>query len=69
MLRNALTFWRDVTVATILLLLSQFLQHIKLISPRQNDFFSREIKGDASAEGILVVLVLVLQGPSLLHSL
>ena len=54
-------------VATILLLLSQLLQHIKLLSPRQNDFFCREIKGDVFAEGISVVVVL--QGLSLLHSL
>ena len=50
--------WRDVTVATILLLLSQLLQHIELLSPRQNDFFCREIKGDVFAEGISVVVVL-----------
>ena len=67
-MEGALTSWRDVTVSTILLLLSQLLQHIKLLSPRQNDFnFGREIKQDASAEGIS--LVLVLQGLSLLHSL
>ena len=55
--------WRDVTVATIILLLSQLLQHIKPLSSQQNDFFCREIKGDASAEGIPVVVVL--QGLSL----
>ena len=60
--------WRVVTVAAILLLLSQLLQHIKLLSPRQNDFrFCREIKGDASVEGISVVLVL--QGLSLSYTL
>ena len=54
---------RDVTVATIRLPLSQLLQHIKLLSPRQNDFFCREIKGDVLAEGISVVVGL--QGLSL----
>ena len=54
-------------VATILLLLSQLLQHIKLLSPRQNDFFCREIKGDVFAEGISVVVVL--QGLSLSYTL
>ena len=54
-------------VAAILLLLSQLLQHIKLLSPQQNDLFRPEIKGDVFAEGISVVLVL--QGLSLLHSL
>ena len=59
--------WRDVTVATIILLLSQRLQHIKPLSSRQNDFFFCEIKGDASAEGISVVVVL--QGLSLSYTL
>ena len=64
MLCNALTSWRDVKVSTILLLLSQLLQHVKRLSTRQNDFFSREIKREASAEGISVER-LVLQGLSL----
>ena len=68
MLCNALTSWRDVKVSTILLLLSQLLQHIKLLSTRQNDFLSREIKREASAEGISVER-LVLQGLSLTVSL
>ena len=46
-------------VSTILLLLSQLLQHIKLLSPRQNYFFCLEIKGDVFAEGISVVVVLL----------
>ena len=50
-------------VATILLLLSQLLQHIKLLSLRQNNFFCLEIKRDVFAEGISVVVVL--QGLSL----
>ena len=61
--------WRDVTVATIILLLSQLLQHIKPLSSQQNDFFCREIKGDASAEGIPVVVVLQGLSLSLLLSL
>ena len=64
MLCNALTSWRDVKVSTILLLLSQLLQHVKRLSTRQNDFFSREIKREASAEGISVER-LVLHGLSL----
>ena len=64
MLCNALTSWRDVKVSTILLLLSQLLQHVKRLSTRQNDFFSREIKREASAEEISVER-LVLQGLSL----
>ena len=68
MLCNALTSWRDVKVSTILLLLSQLLQHVKRLSTRQNDFFSREIKREASAEGISVER-LVLQGLSLTVSL
>ena len=64
MLCNALTSWRDVKVSTILLLLSQLLQHVKRLSTRQNDFFSREIKREASVEGISVER-LVLQGLSL----
>ena len=59
--------WRDVTFATIILLLSQLLQHIKPLSHRQNDFFCREIKGDASAEEISVVVVI--QGLSLSYTL
>ena len=61
---NTLTSWRDVTVSTILPLLSQLLQHIKLLSPRPNDFFCCQVKRDASAEGISVER-LVLQGLSL----
>ena len=54
-------------VATILLLLSQLLQHIKLLSLRQNNFFCLEIKGVVFAEGISVVVVL--QGLSLSYTL
>ena len=54
-------------VATILLLLSQLLQHIKLLSLRQNNFFCLEIKGDVFAEGISVMVVL--QGLSLSYTL
>ena len=76
MLRNALIFWRDVTVLkrrygrhNTSPALSTFTAHQTALPPTKlNDFnFGREIKQDASAEGIS--LVLVLQGLSLLHSL
>ena len=51
MLCNALTSWRDVTVSTILLLLSRFLQHIKLLSPDKMTSFAVKLKGTPLLKG------------------
>ena len=48
---NALTSWRDVTVSTILLLLSQLLQHIKLLSPDKMTSFAVTLKGTPLLKG------------------
>ena len=48
---NALTSWRDVTVSTILLLLSQLLQHIKLLSPDKMTSFAVKLKGTPLLKG------------------
>ena len=51
MLCNALTSWRDVTVSAILLLLSRFLQHIKLLSPDKMTSFAVKLKGTPLLKG------------------
>ena len=51
MLCNALTSWRDLTVSTILLLLSQLLQHIKLLSPDKMTSFVVKLKGTPLQKG------------------
>ena len=71
---NVLTSWRDVTVLERRYshhytspAFSTFTAH-QTAFPRQNDFFCREVKRDASAEGISVER-LVLQGLFLTLSL
>ena len=71
---NVLTSWRDVTVLERRYshhytspAFSTFTAH-QTAFPRQNDFFYREVKRDASAEGISVERF-VLQGLSLTLSL
>ena len=44
-MEGALTSWRDVTVSTILLLFSQLLQDIKLLSPDKMTSFAVKLKG------------------------
>ena len=51
LLGEILRSWRDVTVATILLLLSQLLQHIKLLSPNKMTSFAVELKGTPLLKG------------------
>ena len=51
MLGNALTSWRDVMVSTILLLLSQLLQHIELLSPDKMTSFAVKLKGTPLLNG------------------
>ena len=51
MLCNTLTSWRDVTVSTILPLLSQLLQHIKLLSPDKMTSFAFKLKGTPLLKG------------------
>ena len=48
---NALTFWTDVTVSTILLLFSQLLQDIKLLSPDKMTSFAVKLKGAPLLKG------------------
>ena len=51
LLGEMLRTWRDVTVATILLLLSQILQHIKLLSPDEMTSFAEKLKGTPLLKG------------------
>ena len=51
LLGEILGSWRDVTVATILLLLSQLLQHIKLLSLNKMTSFAVELKGTPLLKG------------------
>ena len=51
LLGEILRSWRDVTVATILLLLSQLLQHIKLLSLNKMTSFAVELKGTPLLKG------------------
>ena len=51
LLGEMLRSWRDVTVATILLLLSQLLQHIKLLSRDKMTSFAVKLKGTPLLKG------------------